>query len=100
MEICGHNIKKTPYQIILDKYVLKNTDDLKGEIRDVYLRLYTLEKYMFVYKCRFRLNEIDFDEMRELGGLALPWNESLLIPYGEYKMWADLTDEEIEEMVG
>lgn len=102
MEIYGHNIAFNCdiNMYMLDKYKLKHSSNLVGDARRYYRDMYMSYEYVFEYFARFRFSTIDYDEMRDLFGYALPWDEQLIVPFREYRLWADLTDDEIEGMVG
>lgn len=102
MDIYGHNIKFDCIinMYMLDKYLLKHSSNLKEEPRKYYRDMCMSDEYIFEYFARFRFYTIDYDSMRDLCGYALPWDDNLIVPYKEYRMWADLTDDEIEGMVG
>ncbi len=83
MDIHGHNIAQTMGgRFVLDKYIL----EAKSEI------------YIFYFVDRIYLKQIDYDKIRELE-FALPWTTEDTVFFRQHRRWADLTDEEIEEMI-
>lgn len=100
MEICGHNIRRNHNGILIDKYVLVDASTLEGDALRNYSLKYPFEAYIFLYKGRHYYDVLNFTIIRELLGFALPWDTDLIMPLREYKVWTDLTDEEIEGMIG
>lgn len=97
MNIYGYTVENEYGSYYAVQYQLMHKDSLSVNQLAIYNRLRFTSEYIFVHVDGIRAATLK--EVKKLAGFALPYSHWSITECNEWRMWTDLTDKEIKQVI-